>query len=41
MIWRVLPFAVPEAGPEELLELEELDEAAEPSSGYSMNFVSR
>jgi len=33
MICRVLPLAVPEAGPEELL-LEELDEL-DPSSGYS------
>jgi len=36
MIWRVLPLAVPEAGPEELLD--ELDELDEPSSGYSISF---
>jgi hypothetical protein len=39
-ICRVLPLAVPEAGPEELLldELDELEEELEeePSSGYSM-----
>src|SRR6266853_375546 len=35
MIWRVLPLAVPVAGPDELL-LEELDEL--PSSGYSISF---
>jgi hypothetical protein len=36
MICRVLPLAVPDAGPDELLELEELEELPEPSSGYSM-----
>ena len=42
MIWRVLPLAVPDAGPDELLlELEELDEPDKPSSGYSMNLVSK
>src|SRR5579872_1264907 len=48
MICRVLPLAVPVAGPppaplEDLEELDErddeLDEPEEPSSGYSMNFV--
>src|SRR5665213_2032685 len=41
MICRVLPLAVPEAGPDALLEeLDELD-PEEPSSGYSMSCDSR
>jgi hypothetical protein len=40
MICRVLPLAVPVAGPDWLLELEEL-EPDEPSSGYSIFFDSK